>query len=88
MRRRVSGIRPWPLREAGCVRIFAEKASGAKTDRKMLAKAITTLDDGALIGYSRVSTDSQSLAAQDVGLGDGAGLAQYVRRSFVQSDWR
>jgi hypothetical protein len=31
------------LRQAGCIKIFAEKASGAKTDRKALAKAIAAL---------------------------------------------
>jgi len=31
------------LREVGCTKIFAEKASGAKTDRKALAKAIADL---------------------------------------------
>ena len=31
------------LREAGCAKVFAEKQSGAKTDRAQLAKAIATL---------------------------------------------
>ena len=34
------------LREAGCARVFAEKVSGAKTDRAQLAKAIATLGEG------------------------------------------
>jgi DNA invertase Pin-like site-specific DNA recombinase len=34
------------LREAGCARVFAEKVSGAKTDRAQLAKAIAALTAG------------------------------------------
>jgi hypothetical protein len=32
--------------EAGCERVFAEKQSGAKTDRQQLAKAIGALAEG------------------------------------------
>ncbi len=34
------------LQEAGCAKVFAEKQSGAKTDRAKLAKAIATLAEG------------------------------------------
>ena len=34
------------LRESGAERVFAEKQSGAKTDRAQLAKAIAALDAG------------------------------------------
>src|SRR5262245_44756553 len=34
------------LREAGCAKMFAEKVSGAKTDRQQLAKAIAALGPG------------------------------------------
>jgi DNA invertase Pin-like site-specific DNA recombinase len=34
------------LREAGCEKVFAEKQSGAKTDRAQLAKAISALAPG------------------------------------------
>jgi DNA invertase Pin-like site-specific DNA recombinase len=34
------------LSEAGCVKVYAEKQSGAKTDRAQLAKAIATLGEG------------------------------------------
>jgi DNA invertase Pin-like site-specific DNA recombinase len=34
------------LCEAGCARVFAEKVSGAKTDRQQLAKAIAALGPG------------------------------------------
>jgi DNA invertase Pin-like site-specific DNA recombinase len=34
------------LREAGCAKVFAEKVSGAKTDRAQLAKAIAALTAG------------------------------------------
>jgi DNA invertase Pin-like site-specific DNA recombinase len=35
-----------PLREAGCEKVFAEKVSGAKTDRAAPAKAIAALTAG------------------------------------------
>jgi DNA invertase Pin-like site-specific DNA recombinase len=34
------------LREAGCAKVYAEKVSGAKTDRAALAKAIAALAEG------------------------------------------
>ena len=34
------------LVEAGCAKVFAEKVSGAKTDRQALAKAIAALTEG------------------------------------------
>ena len=34
------------LREAGCARVYAEKQSGAKTDRQQLAKALAALGPG------------------------------------------
>jgi DNA invertase Pin-like site-specific DNA recombinase len=34
------------LSEAGCVKVYAEKQSGAKTDRAQLAKAIAALGEG------------------------------------------
>jgi DNA invertase Pin-like site-specific DNA recombinase len=35
-----------PLAAAGCTKVYAEKVSGAKTDRQQLAKAITALGSG------------------------------------------
>jgi DNA invertase Pin-like site-specific DNA recombinase len=34
------------LADAGCAKVFAEKQSGAKTDRAKLAKALTALSEG------------------------------------------
>ena len=34
------------LIEAGCAKVYAEKVSGAKTDRQQLAKAIAALAEG------------------------------------------
>jgi DNA invertase Pin-like site-specific DNA recombinase len=34
------------LTKAGCKRVFRETASGAKTDRRQLAKALDQLDPG------------------------------------------
>ncbi len=38
------------LREAGCAKVYAEKVSGAKTDRAALAKAIAALAEGDTLG--------------------------------------
>jgi DNA invertase Pin-like site-specific DNA recombinase len=48
------------LREAGCTKIFAEKASGAKTDRKALAKAIKALDVGDVLIVTRLDRLARS----------------------------
>jgi DNA invertase Pin-like site-specific DNA recombinase len=48
------------LREAGCTKIFAEKASGAKTDRKTLAKVIATLAKGDVLIVSRLDRLARS----------------------------
>jgi DNA invertase Pin-like site-specific DNA recombinase len=39
------------LQAAGCGNIFKEKASGAKTDRPELAKAIRRLDAGDVLAH-------------------------------------
>jgi DNA invertase Pin-like site-specific DNA recombinase len=48
------------LREAGCTKIFAEKASGIKTDRKALAKAIAALDEGDVLVVTRLDRLARS----------------------------
>jgi DNA invertase Pin-like site-specific DNA recombinase len=48
------------LREAGCTKIFAEKASGAKTDRKALAKAIAALSKDDVLIVSRLDRLARS----------------------------
>src|ERR1700752_357943 len=42
------------LRAAGCAKIFAEKASGAKTDRKALGRAIAVLGEGDVLVVTRL----------------------------------
>jgi DNA invertase Pin-like site-specific DNA recombinase len=37
------------LKAAGCQRIFQEKISGARADRKQLARLLTELDDGDMV---------------------------------------
>jgi DNA invertase Pin-like site-specific DNA recombinase len=48
------------LRAAGGIKVFAEKASGAKTDRKALAKAIATLDEGDVLIVTRLDRLARS----------------------------
>ena len=42
------------LMAAGCAKVFKEKASGAKTDRPELAKAISRLEDGDVLVVTRL----------------------------------
>ena len=42
------------LREAGAEKVFAEKTSGAVTDRKALAKAINALSAGDVLLVTRL----------------------------------
>jgi hypothetical protein len=52
------------LKAAGCVRIFAEKVSGAVTDRKALAKAIDTLGEGDVLTVTRLDRLARSTRAR------------------------
>jgi DNA invertase Pin-like site-specific DNA recombinase len=42
------------LRAAGCAKVFSEKASGAKTDRAELRKAISRLGEGDVLMVTRL----------------------------------
>ena len=42
------------LTKAGCKKVFRETASGAKTDRAQLAKALTTLDADDVLMMTRL----------------------------------
>src|SRR5882757_10535391 len=42
------------LKAAGCIEIFQEKISGAKSDRKQLARAIARLDEGDVLVVTRL----------------------------------
>jgi DNA invertase Pin-like site-specific DNA recombinase len=48
------------LKAACCVRIFAEKVSGAVTDRKALAKAIDALGEGDVLTVTRLDRLARS----------------------------
>src|SRR6516162_8648468 len=52
------------LRNAGAEKIFAEKISGAVTDRKALAKAIATLSSGDVLLVTRL--DRLARATRDI----------------------
>jgi DNA invertase Pin-like site-specific DNA recombinase len=49
------------LKAAGCERIFAEKESGAKTDRKQLARAIEALAPNDLLLVTRLDRLARSV---------------------------
>ncbi len=48
------------LRAAGCDKIFQEKASGARTDRKELAKALKALTPGSVLVVCRLDRLARS----------------------------
>lgn len=48
------------LRHAGCTEVFREKESGAKSDRKQLAKAIARLDKGDVLVVTRLDRLARS----------------------------
>jgi DNA invertase Pin-like site-specific DNA recombinase len=48
------------LSEAGCVRVFSEKVSGAKTDRAQLAKAIAALGNGDVLIVTKLDRLARS----------------------------
>jgi len=48
------------LKAAGAERVFAEKVSGAKTDRKQLAKAIEALREGDVLLVTRLDRLARS----------------------------
>jgi len=48
------------LRAAGCAKVFSEKASGAKTDRAELRKAISRLGEGDVLAVTRLDRLARS----------------------------
>src|SRR5438132_912601 len=48
------------LRGAGCTKVFAEKASGAKTDRAELRKAVARLSEGDVLVVTRLDRLARS----------------------------
>src|SRR4029077_5423654 len=48
------------LKVAGCTQIFQEKVSGAKTDRKQLARLIARLDKGDVLVVTRLDRLARS----------------------------
>src|SRR5437588_425226 len=48
------------LHTAGCVQVFSEKASGAKTERAALAKLLDRLDKGDVLVVTRLDRLARS----------------------------
>jgi DNA invertase Pin-like site-specific DNA recombinase len=48
------------LKAAGCTEVFQEKVSGAKTDRKQLARLIARLDEGDVLVVARLDRLARS----------------------------
>jgi hypothetical protein len=51
---------PAALRAAGCAKVFSEKASGAKTDRAELRKAVARLGEGDVLMVTRLGRLARS----------------------------
>ena len=49
------------LTAAGCVKVYAEKASGAKSDRAALARAIATIGKGDVLVVTRLDRLARSI---------------------------
>jgi DNA invertase Pin-like site-specific DNA recombinase len=53
--------KPWPLRtQHGCAKVYAEKVSGAVTDRKALTKALSVLNEGDTLIVTRLDRLARS----------------------------
>jgi DNA invertase Pin-like site-specific DNA recombinase len=48
------------LRQAGCAQVFAEKVSGARTERKELARVLKRLGDGDVLVVTRLDRLAKS----------------------------
>lgn len=48
------------LKQAGCVKVFSEKESGARSDRPQLAKAISVLDNGDVLIVTKLDRLARS----------------------------
>jgi DNA invertase Pin-like site-specific DNA recombinase len=48
------------LKAAGCQRVFQEKISGARADRKQLARLLAELDDGDTVVVTRLDRLARS----------------------------
>ncbi len=48
------------LRAAGCVKVYSEKASGAKTDRAELRKVVSRLGEGDVLAVTRLDRLARS----------------------------
>ena len=48
------------LKAAGCEKVYSEKASGAKSDRAALAKAISSLEAGDVLVVTRLDRLARS----------------------------
>ena len=72
------------LQSAGCERVFAEKQSGAKTDRQQLAKAIAALPAGdtlVVCKLDRLARSTRDLLNTLAAIGDkGAAIAGPILR--------
>ena len=71
------------LGAAGCVRIFEEKASGAKRDRPELARMLDHLRAGDVVTITRLDRLARSTADLRGLLPDGAkSYAKPIKRAF------
>jgi DNA invertase Pin-like site-specific DNA recombinase len=76
------------LRAAGCAKVHCETASGAKTDRKELAKVLRRLDAGDVLMVTRLATFRRKIGVFGIAVNgaDKAEPAQGGGRGLKISD--
>src|SRR5947208_5223858 len=77
------------LHAAGCAKVYAEKISGARSDRAELAKVLKRLDTGDVLIVTRLDRLARSTRDLLVGWSMRAAMtAQLVTDALVMAIWR
>ena len=76
------------LRQAGCAKVYAEKQSGAKTDRQALAKAIAALGEGDTLIVTKLDRLARSTGTCSTLSMQSARLGRRSSRSAIAGQTR